>query len=228
VSFDLYVWHEEEPITAEEARTKLERWSDGVVAAFASHSAVGRFYDDLLDRFPPLESFSEDDIDRLGVWSMTPDRSETIVVASCVWSRADEVGAAVLTLAAENGLICYEPGYHIVNPNAPGYRAAFTLSSESLPTMPDPDARRLEWIMGRLGTDNRYLILERADGWFVQVGYGDIAGVPAGTYALEYREGSADQHFRCQTTERGAGVRLLQEFLAGDGTWKRRHQWRPL
>lgn len=134
----------------------------------------------------------------------------------------------VLTLAAEYGLVCYEPGYHIVNPNAPGYRPAFTLSSESLPTMPDPDARRVEWITGRLGADNRYVILERADGWFVQVGYGDVAGVPPGTYALEYREGSVDQHFRCQTAEREAGTRLLQDFLAGDEVWKRRHQWQPL
>jgi hypothetical protein len=161
---------------------------------FASHPAVSQFYDELLDRFPALKSFSEDDIDRLGVWSMTPERSDAIVVVSCVWSRADEVSTAVLTLAAEYGLVCYEPSYHIVNPNAPGYRATFTLSSERMPAMPDPDARRLEWIVGRLGADNRYVILERADGWFVQVGYGDIAGVPAGTYALEYREGSIDQH----------------------------------
>jgi hypothetical protein len=66
VSFDLYVWHEEEPITAADARTKLERWGDGEVAVFASHPVVGRFYDDLLDRFLSLESFSDDDIDRLG------------------------------------------------------------------------------------------------------------------------------------------------------------------
>lgn len=82
--------------------------------------------------------------------------------------------------------------------------------------MPDPDAHRLDWIMGRVGADNRYVNLERADGWFVQVGYGEVAGVSAGTYALEYQEGSVEQHFRCQTTDREAAGRLLQEFLAGD------------
>jgi hypothetical protein len=133
-----------------------------------------------------------------------------------------------VTLAADNGLICYEPGYHIVNPNAPGYRAAFALLSAGLPTMPDPDAYRLAWSMTRLAPHNPYVILERADGWFVQVGYGEPAGVPAGTYALEYQEGSLDKHFRCETTDRVDGVRLLQEFLAGDEGWKRRHQWQPL
>jgi hypothetical protein len=228
VSFDLYIWREDQPVTAAEARAKLERWADGGQDLFATHPAVGWFYDALLDRFPPLESLNDEDIDRLGVWSMTPERSDAIVAISCVWSRADEVGTAVLTFAAEHGLVCYEPGYHVVNPNAPGYVAPFTLSSESLPTMPDPDAHRLEWIIGQVGKDNGYVILERADGWFVQVGYGDAAGVPAGTYALEYQEGSIDQHCRCQTTDREAAVRLLQEFRAGDETWKRRHQWRPL
>ncbi|MEU8015903.1 hypothetical protein AB0B74_08020 [Micromonospora parva] len=228
MSFDLYVWHEEQPVTAAEARAKLERWGDGAQEVFAAHPAVGRFYDALLDRFPPLESLGEDDIDRLGVWSMTPERSDAIVAVSCVWSRADDVGTAVLTLAAEHGLICYEPGYHVVNPNAPGHAALFTLSSESLPTMPDPDAPRLEWTIGQLGTNNSYVILERADGWFVQVGYGDAAGVSAGTYALEYQEGSIDRHFRCQTTDREAALRLLQEFRVGNDGWKRRHLWGPL
>lgn len=195
---------------------------------FAPNPAIARFYDELLRRFPPLESFTDEDVDRLGVWSMTPQRSESIVAASCVWSRADEVGGAILTLAGDNGLICYEPGYHIVNPNAPGHRAAFTLSSECIPTIPDPDARRLAWIMTRLASYNPYVILERADGWFVQVGYGEPMGVPAGAYALEYQEGSLDKHFRCETTDRVDPLRLLQEFLAGDDGWKHRHRWQPL
>ena len=228
MSFDLYVWHENEPIAAADARAKLERWGEGSERVFVTDLAVGLFYDELMVRFPPLESLSDDDIDRLGVWSMTPERSDAIVVVSCVWSRADEVGTTVLALAAEHGLVCYEPGYHIVNPNVPGYVAPFTLSSEGLPMMPDPDSHRLEWIIGQLGTDNGYVILERADGWFVQVGYGDGTGVPAGTYALEYQEGSIDQHFRCQTTDREEAARLLREFRDGDQTWKRRHAWQPL
>lgn len=82
--------------------------------------------------------------------------------------------------------------------------------------------------MGQVGHNNRYVVLERADGWFVQVGYGDVRGEPVGTYALEYQEGSIDQHFRSQTTDRHEAVRFLQEFRAGDENWKRRHLWRSL
>ncbi|WP_271190528.1 hypothetical protein, partial [Dactylosporangium matsuzakiense] len=207
---------------------KLERWGDGETGVFAAHEAVGSFYAALIDRFPPLETFNDDDIDRLGVWSVTPERSEAIVVASCVWSRADEVGAAVMALVAAHGLVCYEPGYHIVNPNALGYLAPFTLTSERFPAVPEPDDRRLEWMMSKVGRDNGYAILKRADGWFVQVGYGMFAGVANGTYALEYQEGSLDRHFRCETPDRTAAVRLLQEFRVGDDAWKQRHLWRPV
>jgi hypothetical protein len=228
VSFDLFVWHEESPITATQARTKLKRWDGGAAGVFLAHPAVGQFYDALLDRFPPLESLSEADADRLGVWSVTPERSETIVVVCGIWSRAEEVGAAVQMLAEQHGLVCYEPGDHVLKPNAPGYRPAFTLAVEHLSVVPDPDDRRLEWAAGRLGADNTYMILERADGWFVQVGYGPARGVPAGTYALEHQEGSLDRHYRCQTTDRLEVAKFLREFRTGDETWKRRHVWRPL
>jgi hypothetical protein len=228
VSFDVYVWHENEPISADVARAKLDRWDDDEAGVFVAHSAVGSFYAALIDRFPPLESFSDDDIDRLGVWSVTPERSDAIVVASFRWSRADEVRAAVVALAAEYGLVCYDPVYRIVNPNVPGYLAPFTLESARFPAIPDPDDQRLEWMMSKVGRDNEFAILQRADGWFVQVGYGTFAGVANGSYALEYQEGSLDRHFRSETIDRTAAVRLLQEFRVGVDTWKRRHRWQPL
>jgi hypothetical protein len=107
MSFDLYVWHEDQPITAEDAYAKLEAWDDDETPdPFKPHPSVGRFCDALLERFPALESLSDDDLDRLGVWSVTPDHSDTMVPLSCVWSRADEVYATVQALAAEHGLVC--------------------------------------------------------------------------------------------------------------------------
>ncbi len=228
MSYDLYVWHEPLPISADDARAKLQRWVDGDSDVFAPHPAVPVFLDALLDRFPPLESLSDDDIDMLGVWSVTPDRSDSIAALSCVWSRADEVDQVVRELAAAQGLVCYEPGYHVLNPNAAGYVPPFIVSAEGLPTIPDPDTRRLEWIVRRLDPDNFYVVLERADGWYAQVGYGDRAGVGAGTYALEYREGSPDEHYRCESPDITAATLFLQEFLAGEQAWKQRHAWQPL
>jgi hypothetical protein len=227
MSFDLYVWHEPAAITAELARTKLERWAEGDTDVFPPHPAVPLMRDALLERFPALESLSDDDIDA-GVWSATPQTSDSLLALSCVWSRADEVAAAVRCLAADHGLVCYEPGYHILDPNAAGHVPEFTLTSATLPTVPDPDQRRVEWTIGKLGSDNHFAILQRADEWYAQVGYGDQVGAPAGTYVLEYREGSADRHFHTHTRDIVEATRFLQEFLAGTENWKRRHLWQPL
>jgi hypothetical protein len=228
MSFDLYVWHEPAPITADAARAKLERWDEGDADVFKPHPAVPMMRDAILERFPALESLSDEDIDTLGVWSLTPERSDSILVLSCVWSRADEVAGVVLAMAADHRLVCYEPGHHILDPNAAGYVPAFTLTSATLPTVPDPDERRIDWTIRKLGSGNHFAILERADGWYAQVGYGPQAGTSAGIYVLEHREGSADKHMRAETRDLAEATRFLQEFLAGTETWRRRHVWQPL
>ncbi|BBH66117.1 hypothetical protein ACTI_28020 [Actinoplanes sp. OR16] len=105
MTFDLYVWHEPAPISADAAEAKVRE------GRFRAHPAVPAFRDDLLRRFPPQQA--------PGVWTMTPDTSDSVLALSCVWSRAGEFGDAVRTLAAEHGLVCYEPGTHLLDPNAP-------------------------------------------------------------------------------------------------------------
>jgi hypothetical protein len=73
VSFDPFVCHEDQPITADEARAKVELWVDGAQGVFHPHPEVLRFYDALLERFPPLERLSDAANDRLGVWSSEQD-----------------------------------------------------------------------------------------------------------------------------------------------------------
>src|SRR5690348_8638349 len=87
VSFDLFVWHEGAPISADEAGSKLDRWTDGETDVFRSHPAVSMFRDAILTRFPPPENHGAD-----SVWSVTPAPSDSIAALSCTWSRADEVG----------------------------------------------------------------------------------------------------------------------------------------
>lgn len=224
MSFDLHVWHEPEPISAELAQAKLDRWDAGEPGAFQAHPAVPALLAALLDRFPPLESLSDADADR-GAWSMTPDPDEAMLALSCVWSRADEVRQAVTQLAAEHGLVCYDPQHGVLDPNAPGQVPAFTLTTDGLPTVPDPDEERLDRTVRRLNPARFYTILERADGWFAQVGHGPSAGVAPGAYALEFREGAEGAHLHTSTTDVTEAVRFLQDVLAGRGAWRQRHRW---
>jgi hypothetical protein len=225
VSFDLFVWHEPEPIGAADARAKLDIWSEDDPGVVTPHPAVPQFHHALLRRFPALEDLDEQTIDTLGVWSMTPTPSDSIIVASCVWSRADEVWNAVTDLAREHGLVCYEPGYHILNPNAPGYTPAFVLTTAGLPTIPDPDSSRLRWALQRVDNHNHFAVLERADGWYAQVGYGQHAAAPDGTWAMEYREGTEHHHYRAETRDIKEAIDFLQAFLTGDTLTRRRHTW---
>jgi hypothetical protein len=218
MSFDLYVWHEPEPITPAIAENKVRRWQEGDSGVFRPHPAVPRMRAALLERFPP----------RSDAWSTDPAPADAILSLTVSWSRAGEVGAAVVALARAHGLICYEPQSHLLNPNAAGHIPGFALSSAIGPDVPDPTPERIDRLVRRLGPDNHFLILERADGWFVQVGYGPAAGAPAGRYALEYREGSPEEHYRSETTDLTEAIALLTDFLAGATTFKRRHTWQPL
>ena len=53
------------------------------------------------------------------------------------------------------------------------------------------------------------MILETEPGWYIQVGFGETAGVPADSYALEIREGSNDLHFRAIS---GALDKVIEAF----------------
>jgi hypothetical protein len=228
MGFYVYVWHEPVPITADEARAKLERAFAEEEGIFAEHPAVSAFREALLDRYPALEDLSDEDIDTKGVWNFTPEPSNSALEIAMVWSRAEEVDAVIRELTAEHELVCFDPQAGAVDPNVPGYVPAFVLTTEAHPRVPDPSADRIERAVSKLSNDNYFAILERADGWYAQVGYGVTAAVTPGTYAMEYREASLERHFHAETPDRVAATRFLQEFLEGNETYKRRHAWRRL
>ncbi|WP_229072098.1 hypothetical protein [Actinoplanes sp. DH11] len=219
MSFELYVWHEPAPISADIAEAKVRRWADEQM--FTPHESVSALRAELLRRFP-LSDVGK------GVWDRPPNESDAVLALSCVWSRAGEFGEAVRDLAAAYGLVCYEPRSHILDPNAPGDRAAFTLTSADWPMVHDPDDDQLERAARGLGSDNFYALLERSDGHFAQVGYGASAGAPPGVYALEHRAGRDGEHVRAETPEVAEAIRFLLEFRAGEESWRTRHAWRLL
>lgn len=116
----VYVWHEPAPITADEARTKAtERAYGHEAGVFHDHPAVAAFREALLHRYPALEDFNDDETGIIGVWNFTPESSNAALEISIIRSWAKEVDAVIRELAAEHGLVCYEPTEHAVRPNAP-------------------------------------------------------------------------------------------------------------
>jgi hypothetical protein len=92
---------------------------------------------------------------------------------------------------------------------------------------PDPDPETVRGVLVRLSADNFYAVLTRADGWYLQAGYGERAGTRAGWYALERQDGTPDRHFRAELTSVDEVVRAFEGFLQNDSTIAVRFPWRP-
>lgn len=115
----------------------------------------------------------------------------------------------------------------LVDPRLVARRGTFRLrSAASVSATVGPGPDDIGRVVGRLGTDNFFALLETADdAHYAQVGYGPRAGAEPGVYALEYREGSADRHFRTETRDVVEAKRFLCEYLDGEELWRRRHVW---
>jgi hypothetical protein len=89
----------------------------------------------------------------------------------------------------------------------------------------NPSVDVLRQVLPELGSDGWYAVLERRDGWFVQVGYGASAGTRPGWYALERQEGSVSEHYRTETTDLREVIEAFVGFATDDPDWTRRFTW---
>jgi hypothetical protein len=80
----------------------------------------------------------------------------------------------------------------------------------------------------RLARGRFWAVLTRADGWYVQVGFGVEAGARAGWYALERQDGGVDHHFRTDLSDITEVAGALVGFLDDDPAWQNRFVWRPV
>jgi hypothetical protein len=81
------------------------------------------------------------------------------------------------------------------------------------------DPAALGTLVQALSSRNWYACLESRPRWFVQVGIGPNAGnVPAGKFALEYREGAPGRHRRTLVSSLVEVVAAFEEFcVRGSG-----------
>jgi hypothetical protein len=104
---------------------------------------------------------------------------------------------------------------------------SFVLTTPSGRTINNPSRQLLHQALAQLGTGGWFAILERDDGWYVQVGVGTQAGTRSGTYALERQDGDPSEHYRTNVTDLGEVVAAFTGFAEGDPDWSRRFAWQP-
>ena len=226
MSFDLFLWGSPQPATAEKAERICHELAAENTSSVSSDARVQGFAQELLQRFPALESLTGEELEA-SPWSMTPWVTDSHVIMTISWSRAQEVAKFVLALAAERGLVCFDPQASVVH-NPPGQAPADGLRLEfcdgGVVDRPDPAA--LATLLQTLSSRNWYACLEARPGWFIQVGIGPNAGnVPAGKFALEHREGAPERHYRTLVASLDDVVAAFEGFASGDPAWKGSISW---
>lgn len=108
MSFDLAVMNVEKKISSEEATEIYNKLCDGEYDVLKPSERIDSFYQELVEKYPDVESYSDDDIDDCP-WSVELDVSDGAVVMSMVWSAADEIPSFVTNLAEKHGLALYDP-----------------------------------------------------------------------------------------------------------------------
>lgn len=240
MSFDLGVWSAEARPSRAAAEETYRRLCGGETAVVPPSAAVRDFHAALIAEFPEPAytadgsdaaggSDGSDGWDESSPWSAGPDVGDGFVLMPMRWSRAAEVAPRVMALAAEHGLVCFDPQAEVVHV-PPALRAAGALELRSCVGLPvsDPDPETVERAVRRLSADNWFVILEGPAGRFVQVGTGDQAGVAAGTHALEYRDGAPERHYRCVLPDRDQVISVFTDFLGDPSTRPTGVAWESL
>ena len=86
------------------------------------------------------------------------------------------------------------------------------------------DSRIEESIRSLTGEGDSFAILARESEVYIQT-----AGGPANGFVLEYRNGSADQHYSCTNAELAADqvIEAFRSYRANDDKWKSTFKWQP-
>lgn len=103
----------------------------------------------------------------------------------------------------------------------------YVFTAPSGRTINNPSRKILHQTLTQLGAEGWFAILERHDGWYVQVGVGTQAGTRPGWYALERQDGDPSEHHRTVVTDLRDIIAAFTGFAGGDPDWSRRFAWQP-
>jgi hypothetical protein len=108
MSFDLGVWREDGPVTAESAGDKYEQFAEQEPPDGEPDPQVAAFYQEITGRFPELHDLADEDVDS-SPWMDDLDLSPDGLFMRIAFSRTEEMAPYVIELAAKHGLVCYDP-----------------------------------------------------------------------------------------------------------------------
>jgi hypothetical protein len=228
MSYDLAVWEGDRPTNDAAAAAEFDALYARFVESEESVEPTARiaaYVAALLDRYPDIGTDAGED----SPWSTGPLLSEAsgpLVYFPMVWSRCDEVSAWAAEVAEQHGLNCYDPQMEQLRTSwSQPWRVALTSAHGRV--LRDPELDIVRRVLTRLSADDYFAVLTRSDDWYIQVGYGERAGVRHGWYALERRDGSPEEHYRVELTSVEDVIDAFDGFLRQDSAISLRFAWQP-
>lgn len=230
MSFDLGVWFEPGPITDQQATDKYDSLCDKEAdSSIPAHPQVADFYRDLTRLLPELDSNAAPEEVERSPWTTALDTTPTSVVMGISWPRAVEVSNVVRELADRHGLIYYDPQAGTTSqPDFSGTGKRLSLSSCNGSRSVNPTPDRIAETLRQLSARNWFAVLQRDDDRYVQVGFGEQAGMHPEMYVLERRDGSAEDHYRTLAADIDKVITAFQSYAQADASWTSRFSWQKI
>jgi len=226
VSYDLAVWSEPRPSSQAEAEHIYGEICAGNLSIVGPDKRVSEFREHMLAEFPEAHWTNFEGPEPFSVWAGPLEGTETYLILHISPSHKNVVLPRVAELADRFGLVRFDPQESRLCSESTDYD--FVLLSEDGKELRNPDPTDIERELRRVGRDNWNVVLESRPGVLVQVGYGEDAGVRPGWYALEYREGSPERHYRAVVSDLSELIQAFQAHLSGEEGWKRKFSWRAI
>jgi hypothetical protein len=121
VSYDLAVWEGDRPADDAEAGDTFERLYDTYVAngpRVEPSEAIRAYVAALTERWIDLTDDDEGDVSPWSTGPLISEASGPLIYFPMSFSRSREVSAGAAQLAADHGLVCYDPQEQRLRPHA--------------------------------------------------------------------------------------------------------------
>ena len=217
MSFELAVWHEPKPITREHAKDVFQTFRHGKPHGVSPRPETGAppsGEQEPVEAHPGVVAFAE----RLpGAELLSPD----FALVTVDLERADEVADEVFALAAECGLVCYDPQRDLVHNLAPrGVYPTMEMRTGDGMIVVNPDLGLVSDALATMSPQNPFMALVVFGEHFVQSSP-EITG-----YELEFKDSVRDRMFRTHVPELEAVQAAFVEYATGERAFLERHDWR--
>ena len=209
MNITLGFWHEDRRSSIATPAAILQGLADGRFDQVRPHPAVERFARALIARCcEPAHDCA------LATGMLAVETSDRHVLVSLEEQGAETLRAWLLALAAEHGVLAFDPRAGAVQrPGAPATPAGVRLRTETKAVVEDPDPAAIAGELARLaeGNGRGFVILERGERHYMQTRRARF-----GLFVLEFHDGSLERHYEHRRLlPRDEVSLLLQDFAAG-------------